>query len=205
LSSSAFKSPKFWGLLWGGLGAIAVLYVIIAASVKPQPNSAAGKVKDPTLLVGEMSKFVYALSSSRAPDIAFETEGGTTTLAALSGKVVLVNLWATWCAPCLEELPSLDELQGALGGKEFQVVAIAADARGPEIARRYLERLDIKNLELNRDPRLMLAISLGGSQVLPVTVLYDRRGREIGRRVGAADWSSPEARALIEHVIAATR
>ncbi|NWG71485.1 MAG: TlpA family protein disulfide reductase [Parvularculaceae bacterium] len=198
----AFLTPRFLLLVLGAVGAIAVLYVIVAASVKP--DAGAPKLRDPSLLTGEVAKFQYALQATAAPDIPFEIDGAPTSLGVFRGKVVLVNFWATWCPPCLEELPSLDRLQGALGGEDFQVVAIAADARGPEVARRFLDRLGIENLALYQDPRLALVSSVGGANVLPVSILYDRRGREIGRLVGEADWQSPEARALITNAIAAS-
>jgi len=197
-----FLTPRFWLLVLGAVGAFSVLYVIVASSVKPGAD--APRLKDPALLTGEVAKFSYALHAGAAPDIPFELDGAPTTLKAFRGKVLLVNFWATWCPPCLKELPSLDALQKARGGADFEVVAIAADARSPEIARQYLDRLKIENLALYRDPRLALVSSIGGANVLPVSILYDRRGREIGRLVGEADWRSPEARALIENAIAAS-
>ena len=110
---------------------------------------------------------------------------------------MLLNFWATWCLPCLKELPSLDTLEEKLGGEKFQVVAIAADPRGPEAAREYLDRLEIKNLKLYADPSLRLASAMGGVDVLPVSILYDAKGREIGRLVGEADWASAEALRLV--------
>ena len=118
------------------------------------------------------------------------------------GNVILVNFWATWCAPCLKELPSLDALEGALGGPDFAVVAVAADPSGPEAAGAFLEKLKLRNLKLYADPKLALAIATGGSAVLPVSILYDAEGREIGRYVGEADWASAEAKALIKAAIA---
>ncbi|MBL4619587.1 MAG: TlpA family protein disulfide reductase, partial [Marinicaulis sp.] len=123
------------------------------------------------------------------------------SLKDFRGKVVLLNFWATWCAPCLKELPSLDALEARLGGRDFEVVAIAADPRGPEVAAEFLDRLNITNLKLYTDPRLIFATSIGGADILPVSILYDARGNEIGRLVGEADWTSPEAIQLVESAI----
>lgn len=127
----------------------------------------------------------------------FEFEGREMTFSDFRGKALLVNFWATWCAPCVRELPSLGALQAQLGGEDFEVVAIAADVRGPEAAARFLERLEVRNLKLYADPRLRLMSEIGGANVLPVSILIDREGREIGRIVGEADWTSPEAIALV--------
>ena len=136
-----------------------------------------------------------------SPDIAFDYEGAAVRLSDFRGKVILVNFWATWCAPCLKELPSLDALQDQLGGRKFEVIAIAADPRGPEVAQEYLDRLNIANLKLYADPRLIFASAIGGANVLPVSILYDAKGNEIGRLVGDADWTSPEAIRLVESAI----
>lgn len=186
------------------LGAVAVVYVMIAASVKKEAPGAPGADRlGAQLLVGDVKDFTLALSREKAPSIAFEQDGKEVALKDFSGKVLLVNFWATWCAPCLKELPSLDGLERDLGGPDFAVVAIAADARGPEIAAQYLKKLDIGHLKLYRDPMLRLTSAIGGANVLPVSILYDRKGREIGRMVGEADWSSAEARRLVKAAIAA--
>ena len=204
---NAIKSPRFWLFIWGGLGALLVLYVIIASSVQTSPSDIktgaplSALNKDQALLVGEMADFEYAFPPRGAPENPFDYDGEEMTLADFRGRAVLVNFWATWCAPCLKELPSLDALEAAFGGPNFEVVAIAADPRGPEKAAEFLKRLEIGHLKLYADPRLRLASAMGGAAVLPVSILYDRRGKEVGRLVGEADWTSPEARRLVKSVI----
>lgn len=197
-----FKQTRFWLVAWSAIGAAALFYLIIAASVQPRDSTVPSALDhDRSLLVGDMADFEYAYPPRGAPAIAFENEGESITLADFRGKVVLVNFWATWCAPCLKELPSLDALEARLGGPNFEVVAVAADPRGPEAARQFLDRLNIANLKLYADPRLMLASSIGGANVLPVSILYDARGNEVGRLIGEADWASPEAVRLVESAI----
>ncbi len=196
------NEPRLWLLIVGGVGLCALVYVIIAASVNPRNEGApSAKAMDPALLVGEMADFEYAFPPRTAIDTPFEHEGAMISLADFRGKAVLVNFWATWCAPCLKELPSLDELEGRFGGRKFEVVAIAADPKGPQAAQVFLDRLEIKNLKLYADPRLTMAMSVGGADVLPVSILYDARGREIGRLIGEADWASPEAARLIQSAL----
>jgi thiol-disulfide isomerase/thioredoxin len=199
---TAFKSPRLWLFVWAGLGAALVLYVMIAASVKPGTGDAAAPLHDVSLLKGEMAKFAFAVPAREAPVIAFEHDGREVTLADFRGRTILVNFWATWCAPCVKELPSLDALQADFGERGFEVVAIATGPQGKETPAAFLERLGVTNLKRYADPRLRLAASIGGGSVLPVTILYDAKGREIGRLVGEADWASPEARRLIERAIA---
>ena len=197
--------PRLWLMMAGGVGVLATLYVIVAASVKPgggtEGDGPSALAMDRALLTGEMADFEYAFPPRGAPQIPFEHEGKMVTLDDFRGRTVLVNFWATWCAPCLKELPSLDALEDRLGGRHFQVVAIAADPRGPEAAQAYLDRLEIEHLELYADPRLAMASAIGGANVLPVSILYDARGREIGRLVGEADWTSPEAVRLVQSAI----
>jgi thiol-disulfide isomerase/thioredoxin len=193
------KQPRFWLVVWSVIGAAALVYFIVASSVQPRGEKAPSALDhDQSLLVGEMVDFEYAFPPRGAPKIAFDHEGERVSLRDFRGKVVLVNFWATWCAPCLKELPSLDLLEAQLGGRNFEVVAIAADPRGPDVARDFLVRLKITNLKLYADPRLIFATSIGGADILPVSILYDAQGNEIGRLVGEADWASPEARRLVE-------
>ena len=196
-------TPRLWLVIWGGLGAAFLGYFLIAASLKPRDaasNSATScnqPLRDPALAKGEMADFVYAFARRAAPDATFFKDGAPIRLQDFAGKTVLVNFWASWCAPCLKELPSLDGLQQALGSETFEVVAVAADPTGPETARAYLDRLNINNLTFYTDEKLRLASAVGGANVLPISILYDRSGREIGRLVGEADWESEEALALV--------
>lgn len=205
----ALVNPRFWLFVWLGVGAAGLLYVILSAALSGNDDKAparhAAVLADETLRTGEMTDFVFAASPRTAPAEAFLHDGREMTLADFRGKAVLVNFWATWCAPCLKELPSLDRLEADLGGDDFEVVAVAADPKGPDSARAFLDKLQIENLKLYADPSLSLAIATGGSSVLPVSILYDAHGREVGRLVGDADWASPEARALIRAVIDSTR
>lgn len=128
-------------------------------------------------------------------------DGRGLTLADFRGRVVLLNLWATWCVPCREEMPTLDRLQARLGGENFHVLPLSIDRAGLDPVRRFYEEIGIRHLGLylSEDVRAMLALGAIG---LPTTLLIDREGREIARRVGPAEWDSPEAVAQFETIIA---
>ncbi|MEM9320095.1 MAG: TlpA disulfide reductase family protein [Pseudomonadota bacterium] len=129
-----------------------------------------------------------------------DMEDGSHALADFEGQVVLLNFWATWCAPCREEMPSLDALQQELGGEDFQVVTLATGRNPPQAVRRFFEEEGIEALPTYLDPRQNLAreMTVFG---LPITVIIDREGREIGRLRGDADWHSAEAVALLQAII----
>jgi thiol-disulfide isomerase/thioredoxin len=155
------------------------------------------------LATGPMTPFVVKPIPEPIAKIAFRDESGTEmSLENWRGRVVLPNLWATWCAPCRKEMPALDALQMKLGSPDFEVVALSLDRQGVETARAFLADTKATNLKLYVDPT---AKALDGLQAvgLPATILIDREGREVGRLLGPAEWSSPEAVALIEQVIAA--
>ncbi|MDE1148653.1 MAG: TlpA disulfide reductase family protein [Azospirillaceae bacterium] len=133
------------------------------------------------------------------PDLALtRADGSGIHLSELKGRVVLLNLWATWCAPCVQELPSLDKLQGDLGDKSFEVVALSMDRGGAHVVEPFLQNHGISHLAMWLDPR-STAMSVLKPRGLPTTLLIDAQGREIGRLEGDADWNSPEAQALIKH------
>ncbi|MFA9201906.1 MAG: TlpA family protein disulfide reductase [Cypionkella sp.] len=120
--------------------------------------------------------------------------------AELAGKPVLLNLWATWCAPCVEEMPLLDELADEYRGK-LQVIAASQDLQGAEKVSPFFAKAQFARLEPWLDPGNRLPAALGGEGVLPTTVLYDASGREVARIVGGFDWLSPAARALVDEAI----
>ena len=136
--------------------------------------------------------FARAAKPTALPALRFVDDSGRArSLAEFRGKVVLLNIWATWCAPCREEMPALDRLQAKLGGSEFQVLALSIDQQGTLIARTFFDETGIKALELYNDPSAQAAFKVGAPGV-PSTLLVDREGREIGRHAGPAKWDAPE-------------
>jgi thiol-disulfide isomerase/thioredoxin len=150
---------------------------------------------------GGLAKLVQT-DPTPVPDTSFtDPEGGTHSLADYRGKVVLLNFWATWCAPCREEMPSLDALQAELGGDDFQVVAIAAGHNPAPAIEKFLTEAKITNLPVLLDPRQGLARGMG-VMGMPVTILIDRDGNEIARLIGGADWASEASKTLIRQATA---
>jgi thiol-disulfide isomerase/thioredoxin len=135
------------------------------------------------------------------PSIAFEDEKGTPlTLAHFRGKVLLLNIWATWCPPCRKEMPSLDRLQQQLGGPDFEVVALSIDHEGVSVVKRFFKEIDIRALAIYNDKTVRAGLDLGAVGI-PTTLLIDRSGREIGRVAGPAEWDSPEAVETIQRYL----
>ena len=142
-------------------------------------------------------------SPKPTPELRFvDAAGRSLSLADFRGKLVLLNIWATWCAPCREEMPALDRLQAELGGDRFQVVALSVDVQGAPIARRFYEEIGIKALPLYVDPTAKAAFTFNVPG-LPATLLVDRAGREIGRHLGAVKWDSPEVVERLRRAISA--
>ena len=126
--------------------------------------------------------------------------GQAVSLEDFKGKVVVLNFWATWCPPCIAEMPALDKLQSEMGGDDFAVVAVSTDRQGIKKTAPFYRRAGIKNLALYNDTRGGMMDAFG-AKVLPVTVVLDREGRLIGRLEGAAQWDSEKAKALIAHYL----
>ncbi|WP_339743462.1 TlpA disulfide reductase family protein [uncultured Maricaulis sp.] len=149
---------------------------------------------------GEMHSFVTLSDAPAQPALAFtDAEGGEHHLSDYRGKVILVNLWATWCGPCVEEMPALNRLQQEFGGENFDVVTISFDRTFEPIAE-FFEREQIDSLPVLRDASFS-SLNLVGALGLPMSILYDGYGREIGRLPAPADWDSDEAHALIRAAI----
>ncbi len=130
-----------------------------------------------------------------------DPSGTTLALAETAGAPVLLNLWATWCPPCVHEMPLLDELAGTTQG-ELRVLTVSMDLRGAEVVDPFFEERDFAHLPRWMDPQNDLAVEFGGGAPLPLTILYDAEGREVFRVIGAYDWASEEARAAISEGLA---
>ena len=131
-----------------------------------------------------------------------DPDGNPTTLAAFAGKPTLVNLWATWFAPCVKELPTLDSLAGAEEGK-LNVVAISQDMGPHASVEAFLKDKKIARLDSYQDPKMALSTALG-APVMPTSILFDANGKEVWRYVGDLDWTGAEAAKLLAEAGVAT-
>lgn len=146
-------------------------------------------------------RFIRWETPRELPALSFQDEAGKTlTLADFRGRVVLLNIWATWCPPCREEMPSLDRLNAKRGGPAFEVVALSIDHK-PDLVQPFYREIGIKTLRGYHDPSMRVTSTIGVSGV-PATLLIDREGREIGRALGPAEWDSASVEALIDAALA---
>lgn len=167
------------------------------------PAATAGEGPLAGLNSGDMATFLVHRAPKDVPPVTFSNgEGARVSLADWRGKVVLLNLWATWCLPCLKEMPALDRLKAEIGGDKFDVVAISVDRGGIEKPRKFLQKIDAKNLALYHDGGGTLSAKLRVVG-MPTTLLIDAKGREIGRLAGPAEWDSPHALRLMRAAISA--
>ena len=163
------------------------LIVLGIALVLAQPVSAADAPQ----------KFALHAAPKPVPEIQFQdSEGKALTLQDFRGKVVLLNIWATWCLPCRREMPTLDRLQAKLGGPDFEVLPLSIDRDGFEAITKFYSDVGVKHLAIYLDGSAQAASTLGAVG-LPTTLLIDRDGRELGRLVGPAEWDSPDMIAFI--------
>jgi thiol-disulfide isomerase/thioredoxin len=179
----------------GGVG----IYLSSGVPPKVEAVSPAGGIKD--FAVGPMAAFLVRAERPPVPDLAFkDSAGNEIKLSKWQGRVVLLNLWATWCAPCRKEMPALNAVQKQLGSGDFEVVALSVDRKGLDASGAFLKETGADSLGLYAD---QTAKSLDDLQAigLPSTLLIDRKGREIGRLLGPAEWNSAEAVALIKAAI----
>lgn len=176
-------------------GLMAAVYGIAGAT----GNAAAQTASE--LRVGTVKNFVIRPAPKPLPEVRFQDgEGRDHAFSDFRGKIVLVNFWATWCAPCRREMPALDRLQKAIGGDNFQVVLISLDRAGYAKAVDFLDQIEVENLGTYIDTSNKSARKLGALG-LPTTLLLNRKGDEIGRLAGPAEWDAPEAQALIARYI----
>jgi thiol-disulfide isomerase/thioredoxin len=150
---------------------------------------------------GDMRKLAVHEAPEEVSDTVFhDVEGGRHRLSDWRGQVVVLNFWATWCAPCRHEMPSLDRLQAEMGGAGLEVVTVATGRNSAAGIRRFFEEEGIERLPILTDADQSLAREMAVLG-LPVTVIIDPEGREVARLTGGAEWDTPEAKAILQAVI----
>ena len=175
---------------------LAALFLLALAAALAGPPQTASAEQGPPLEGVFADNFNLAEEPMPAPQEPIgRGDGSAVSLADFTGQVVLLNFWATWCGPCVREMPSLDRLQAALGPEGLEVVAVSED-RKPALAEAFLVEHQLGNLALYLDPRGKVAQAFG-LRGLPTTYLIDRQGRMVGGLQGPAEWDSEEAKGLI--------
>jgi thiol-disulfide isomerase/thioredoxin len=175
-----------------------VLYLALGLSA----NTAQADMNDVMALRdGDMKKLIFHETSKPVSDIPFEhADGSEGTLADYKGKYVVLNFWATWCAPCRKEMPMLSELQTELGGEAFEVVTLATGRNAPQAMQRFFDEIGVDNLPLHRDPKSAIAREMGVLG-LPITMILSPEGEELARLLGDAEWNSDSAKAILRALI----
>jgi thiol-disulfide isomerase/thioredoxin len=189
-----------------GLAGIAAFYSVRGDAGNGSCSAAGAAVaRMKPLVKGEVAAVELRTRPQPAPALAFTgPDGQPTTLAALKGKTLLVNLWATWCAPCLKEMPSLDALQKEMGGPDFAVVAINIDTRNLDKPKTWLADNRITALPFYADPQAATFQVLRAAhkvEGMPVSIIVDKAGCELGIIQGPADWASADSKALMKAAI----
>ena len=186
------------------LAVIAAVVVLAAAAIGVflyvnQPAAVHEQAGPPSAL----APFTLAAKPAAVPQVAIgDASGARLSLASFKGKYVLLNLWATWCAPCVKELPALAKLKAAAAGGNFTVVAVDVGRNTAGEARSFLDAHDAKALDTYVDSNIALLRAFNAFG-LPLTVLIDPQGREIGRAVGPAAWGSKDAVAYFKSLAGA--
>src|SRR5689334_20169408 len=158
---------------------------------------------------GEVAAVNVAKAPLKVPDLRFaDASGKPLTLKDWQGKTVLLNLWATWCVPCRQEMPTLDALEAKLGGPRFQVVAVNIDTRDPDKPKAFLKDIGVSHLGYYADASaksFQELKSIGRAFGMPTTLLIDPHGCELGTIAGPADWASDDAVKLIQAALGKTQ
>lgn len=194
-----------WILALSALAGFAAVYVSIGRPDNAFEPAATAQTTPPPATSGsegtKMAAFVKKSSPQALPDITFkDADGKDIALSNFKGKTVLLNLWATWCAPCREEMPALNRLQQALGSDKFEVVALSLDRQGVEATRKFLTEVkaDALKLYIDATAKQGLELKIVG---MPTTILIDADGKEVGRLAGPAEWDSTDAKSLVQSAI----
>lgn len=195
--------PKAIPLKWAlrgvaVLGVAGIVYIIAQASINPQRET---NLK--SLATGEMAKFVTPVEAAPAPVNSFQDPtGAPKRIADFRGKVTVVNLWATWCGPCVIEMPTLAKLAAEYQGKPVEIVAISVDRPDDaDKARAFIAKH--APLAFYHDPKMALPFAFKPTASgMPTTIIYGADGVERGRLAGGADWGGKDAKALIDKALA---
>lgn len=183
-----------------GFAGAATISTAFAQSPCSQALTLSGKIAP--LVKGEVGALTVATRPVQLPDLTFQdASGNSKKLSDWKGRTVLVNLWATWCVPCRKEMPALDNLQGKLGGKNFEVVAVNIDTRDADKPKAFLKEGNLTRLDFFADPKAKVFQDLKSSGLalgMPTSVLVDGEGCEIAAISGGAGWDSDEAITLIQ-------
>jgi thiol-disulfide isomerase/thioredoxin len=183
IDSASLRSPRRLRMALGMAG-LAVLVASAFAIYRSTGERGAAPVAAPA--VG------WNNAPQQVPNLRFVSgDGKPHTLSDFRGKVILLNVWATWCVPCRKEMPALDRLQQQLGGADFQVVALSLDSGGAAMVRRFYDEIGIRALSIFVDSNMETTGKLR-TVGIPTTLLLDREGRERWRKTGPAEWDSPE-------------
>lgn len=179
----------------------AVLYTALTVFANPALAEGVDTATLEGLREGSMKKLVFHPEGKEISDVVFTDPDGTEyRFSDYDGKVLLVNFWATWCAPCRAEMPMLDALQAEFGGEDFQVLTIATGRNQLPAITRFFDEVGVTNLPILLDPKSQLARDML-VMALPVSVLVDHEGTEIARMMGDAEWDSDSAKAIIATMI----
>jgi thiol-disulfide isomerase/thioredoxin len=221
-SDPDFARKRRLVILTGGMAGMIAALTGIYLIGDPSRNAGGGAQKGPDtaalcrpavekaqnlapLMTGTIAAMTPAKTPLRLEMLGFKDgRGRQKQLSDWRGRVVLLNLWATWCVPCREEMPALDALQQKMIGDDFEVVAVNIDTRDPDKPRAWLQDNNIPHLGFYADPSARIfqdLKTLGRAFGMPTTILVDREGCEIASMAGPADWASPDAIRLIEAAI----
>ncbi len=208
---SEAKPPKVYATYRGRMDRIkrvitflSIATVMVASACSEPPPESVATVAAKKTPVSEKS-FALWETPRPLPALAFEDANGQPrSLKDFRGKVVVLNIWATWCVPCRKEMPTLDNLQAKLGGPDLEVLALSIDQAGPEVVHKFFKEIGIKHLRpyIDSTAQTLDALNVIG---LPTTLLVDRQGRELGRLIGEATWDSPKMLQFLQDIVERTK
>ncbi len=172
------------------------IILVLSLCLPGAADVAAGGAAEPGL-----PQFSPTTPPRPAPEVTVTARTGETVrLADLKGRPVLINFWATWCVPCVSEMPALEALAAERAGTPLAILAVSEDRKGESVVGPFVAKLGLTKLPIYLDPETK-ALHAFESDALPTTILIDRRGREVGRLMGAASWDSAAARRLIDRLL----